>query len=130
MDGVAGLVEMIRWLNRFVSPVFSVCKVFFEAGVKGTSSFTDVELSGSGAMHDGYNAVRQAVELFRGVYLRLRTSNVGIGADETTCFTFCLIAWSGPWCSCGWLTQLRSHQHVPDSVAFVCDQWWLTEDHC
>ena len=37
----------------------------------------------------------------------------------------------GPWCSGGWLTQLSSHQHVPDvRVAFVCDQRWLTEDFC
>ena len=31
------MVEVIS--NRFVSPVFNVRKVFFEAGVKGASSF-------------------------------------------------------------------------------------------
>ena len=41
--------------------MFNVCKVFFEAGVKGSSSFTDVELNASGAMNDVYNVVRQAV---------------------------------------------------------------------
>ena len=82
-------------------------------------------------MNDAYNIVRQAVEMLRDVHLGLRASNVGVGADERTPYTFCLIAWSGPWCSCGWLTQLRSHQHVMDvGVVFVCDQWWLTEDRC
>ena len=57
MDGVVSLVEVIS--NRFVSAVFNVRKVFFEAGVKGVSSFTDVDLSAFGAM------VRQAVELLR-----------------------------------------------------------------
>ena len=36
MDGGAGLAEVIS--NRFVSPVFNVRKVFFEAGVKGAST--------------------------------------------------------------------------------------------
>ena len=129
VDGVVSLAEVIS--NRFVSPVFNVCKVLYEAGVKDASTFTDVELSAFGAVNDVYSVVRQAVELLRDVHLGLRDSNVGVGADERTCSTFCLIAWSGPWCSCGWLTQLRSHQHVTDvSVAFVCDQWWLTEDRC
>ena len=95
--------------NRFVPPVFNVRKVFFEVGVKGTSSFADVELSAFGTMNDVYNVVCQAVELLRCVHLGLRASNVGVGANESTCSTFCLIAWSGPWCSCGWLTQFRSH---------------------
>ena len=107
MDGVVILVEVIS--NRFVSPVFNVSMVFFEAGVKGASSFTDAELSAFGVMNDVYNVVRQAVELLRDVHLGLRVSNVGVGVDERTCSTFCLIVWSGPWCSCGWLTQLRSH---------------------
>ena len=82
-------------------------------------------------MNDLYNVVRQVVELFRDVHLGLRASNVDVGADDRTCSTFCLIAWSGPWCSCGWLKQLRSHQQSMDvGVAFVCDQWWLTEDRC
>ena len=51
VDGVAGLVEVIS--NRFVSLVFNVRKVFFEAGVKGVSSFTDAELS---ALHQMYNS--------------------------------------------------------------------------
>ena len=38
--------------NRFVSPVFNARKVFFEAGVKGASNFTDVDLSAFGAMND------------------------------------------------------------------------------
>ena len=109
MDGVVSLVEVIS--NRFVSAVFNVRKVFFEAGVKGAF----------GAMNDVYN-VRQAVELLRDVHLGLRANNVGAGADERTCSTFCLIAWSGPWCSCGWLTQFRSHQHVTEvSVAVVAN---------
>ena len=41
--------------------MFNVCKVFFEAGIKGASSFTDIELNASGAMNDVYNVVRQAV---------------------------------------------------------------------
>ena len=32
--------------------MFKVRKVFFEAGVKGVSSFTDVDLSAFGAMND------------------------------------------------------------------------------
>ena len=87
VDGAVSLVEVIS--NRFVSPVFNVRKVFFEAGVKGAF----------GAMNDVYN-VRQAVELLRDVHLGLRASNVGVGADERTCSTFRLITWSGPWCSC------------------------------
>ena len=91
--------------------------------VMGASNITDVDMSASGAMNDIQNVVCQAVELFHDVRLRLGTSNVGIGADERTCSTFCLIALSGPWCSCGWLMQFRSHQHVTDvSVAFECDQ--------
>ena len=85
VDGVVSLVEVIS--NRFVSG----------AGVKGASSFTDVELSAFGAMNDVHNVVRQAAELLRDVHLGLRASNVGVGADERTCSTFCLIAWSGPW---------------------------------
>ena len=103
---MASLAEVIG--NRFVSPVFNVRKVFFEAGVKGASSFTDVEFSAFGAMNDVYNVVRQAAELLRDVHLGLRASNVGVGADERTCSTFRLIAWSDPWCSCGWLTHFRS----------------------
>ena len=68
MDGVVSLVEVIS--NRFVSAVFNVRKVFFEAGVKGAF----------GAMNDVYN-VRQAVVLLRDVHLGLRTNNVGAGAD-------------------------------------------------
>ena len=51
MNVVAGLVEVIS--NRFVSLVFNVRKVFFEAGVKGVSSFTDGELS---ALHKRHNS--------------------------------------------------------------------------
>ena len=129
MYGVASLVEVTG--NRLVSPVFNVRKVFFEAGVEGASSFADVELSASGTINDVYNVVRQAVDLFGNVHLGFRTSDVGVGADEGTFSAFCLITQSGPRCSCGWLTQLRSHQHVTDvGVAFVCDQWWLAEDLC
>ena len=42
---MASLVKVVG--NRFVSLVFNVCKMFFEAGVKGASSFTDVELAAS-----------------------------------------------------------------------------------
>ena len=57
MDGVLSLVEVIS--NRFVSLVFNVCKIFSEVGAKGTSSFTDVELSAFGAMNDIYNVLCQ-----------------------------------------------------------------------
>ena len=50
VDGRASLVKVIG--NRFVSSVFNVCKVFFEAGVKGVSSFTDAELRAFGTMND------------------------------------------------------------------------------
>ena len=66
MDGVASLIEVIR--NRFVSQVFNVRNVFFEAGVKGASSFPDVEVSAFGTVNDVYNVVRQAVELFGDVH--------------------------------------------------------------
>ena len=89
MDGVVSVVEVIS--NRFVSPVFNVRKVFYEAGVKGASTFTDVELSAFGAVNDVYSVVRQAVKLFCDVHLGLSTSNAGVGADERTCSTFCLI---------------------------------------
>ena len=106
--------------------MFNIHKMFFEVGVKGAVSFTDAELSVSGAINDVYSVVREAVELFRDVHLGLRTSNVGVGADERTCSTSCLIAWSGPWWSCGWFTQFRSHQLVTAvSVEFVGDQWWI-----
>ena len=82
MDGVVSLVEVIS--NRFVSLVFNVCRVFFEAGVIGVSSFINVELSTFGAMNDVYNVIRQAVELLRDVHLGLRASNAGVGADERT----------------------------------------------
>ena len=36
VDDMASLVKVIS--NRFVSPVFNVRKVLFEAGVKGASS--------------------------------------------------------------------------------------------
>ena len=86
VDGAVSLVEVIS--NRFVSPVFNVRKVFFEAGVKGASSLADVELSAFGAMNDVYNVVRQAVELLHDVHLGLMASNAGAGADERTCSTF------------------------------------------
>ena len=74
-------------------------------------------------MKNIYNVVRQAVELFHDVHLGLRASNVGAGADERTCSTFCLIAWSHPWCSWGWLTQQRSHQHVTD--VGIMFEWYV-----
>ena len=94
MDGAASLVEVFS--NRFGSVVFNVRKVFFGAGVKGASSFTDVELNASGTMNYVYSVVRQAVELFRDVHLELRASNVGVGTYDRTCSTCCLIAWCGP----------------------------------
>ena len=102
--------------------------MFSEAGVKDASSFTEVKLSASGAMNDVCIVVRQAVELLRDVDVGLRASNVGVGvgvgADERTRFTCCLIAWSGPWSSCGWMTHFRWHQHATDlGVGFDCDQW-------
>ena len=50
VDGAASLAEVIS--NRFFSPVFNDCKVFFEAGIKSAPSFTDVELSTSSAMNE------------------------------------------------------------------------------
>ena len=76
VDGVVSLVEVIS--NRFVSPVFNVRKVFFEMGVKGVSSFTNVELSAFGATNDIYSVVCQTVELLYDVHLGLRASNVGV----------------------------------------------------
>ena len=64
---VVSLVEAIS--NRFISLVFNVCNVFFEAGVKGASTFTDVELSAFGTMNDVYSAVHWAVELLFDVHL-------------------------------------------------------------
>ena len=71
--------------------------MFFEApGVKGASSFTNVErLSALGAMNDVYNVVRQAVELLRDVHLGLRASNVGVGADKRTYSTFVNLSLTG-----------------------------------
>ena len=60
--------------------------------VSRTHPVSPTELRASGAMNDIYNVVCQAVELFCDVHLGLRTSNVGIGADERTCSTFCSIA--------------------------------------
>ena len=70
MDGIASLVKVFS--NSFVAPVFNVRKVFLEAGVKGASSFADVELSALGTMNDVYSVVCQAVELLRDVHLGLR----------------------------------------------------------
>ena len=67
VNGVVSLVEVIS--NTFVSAVFNVCKVFFEVGVKGASSFTNVELSAFGTMNDIYSVVRHAVELLFDVHL-------------------------------------------------------------
>ena len=50
MNGVASLVEVIS--NRVVSLLINVRKVLFKAGVTGASSFTEVDLSASGAMND------------------------------------------------------------------------------
>ena len=83
------------------------------------SSFTDVEFSSFDTVNDVYNVVRQAFELFRDVYPGLRASDVGLGANEGICSTLCFVAWSGPWCSCDWLTQLRWHPHATD--VRVCD---------
>jgi len=44
VDGVSRFVEVIS--NRFIFPAFNARKVFFEAGVKGASSFADVEFTG------------------------------------------------------------------------------------
>ena len=44
VDGVARFVEVIS--NRFIFAAFNARKVFFEAGVKGASSFADVEFTG------------------------------------------------------------------------------------
>ena len=76
--------------------MFNIHKMFFEVGVKGVSSFSDVELSTFGTMNDVYSVVRQAVELFCDVHVGLGASSVGFGADKRTCSTFCLITWSGP----------------------------------
>ena len=40
-------------------------------------------------MNDVYSVVRQAVQLLHDVHLGFRASNVGVGADERTCSTFC-----------------------------------------
>ena len=60
--------------NRFVSPVFNARKVFFEAGVKGGSSFPDAELSAFGATDGVHSIVCHTVELLRDVHLGLTLS--------------------------------------------------------
>ena len=93
VDGVISLVEVIS--NRFVSLVFNVHRMFFDAGVNGVSSFINVELSTFGAMNDIYSVIRQAVELLHDVHLGLRASNVGVGVDEMTYSTFVLLSLTG-----------------------------------
>ena len=57
---------------------------------------------------------------FHDVHQEFGTTDVGVGADEGTRPTLCMITRSDPWCSCGWVTHLRSQQHVTDDgVAFV-----------
>ena len=133
MDRLASLVQVIG--NRFVTSVFNVRSVFFEAGVKNTSSFTDVELSALGTMSDVCNVVCQADELLRDVHLGLwPVTLVSVCANEKTCSTFSVpplhdcMARSGPWCSCGCrLTQPFRSSHQPHAtdvnvVAFISDQ--------
>ena len=55
VDGVSRLVGTVG--NRFVPVVFYVSQVFFEAGLKGASSFAEVEF---GAF-DAHDVVRLAV---------------------------------------------------------------------
>ena len=50
----------LKLLAAGLSTVFNIHKMFFEVGVKGASSFTDVKLSTSGTMNDIYGVVRQA----------------------------------------------------------------------
>ena len=63
---MAGLVEVVG--DRFVPVVFDVSQVFLKTGVKGASSFADVEFGAMDVVHD----VRQAVEMFGDVHLRVR----------------------------------------------------------
>ena len=86
--------------NRFVSALFDVRKVFFEAGAKGAPSLTDAELSAFWCNEwcmqcctSGSWTVSWYSSGTKG-----HASNVGVGADV---MTFGLTAWSGPWCSCG-----------------------------
>ena len=52
---------------------------------------TDLGLRVSGAMNDVTRAMFYVQQLnFRDVHLGLRTGNVGVGANEKTCSTFCL----------------------------------------
>ena len=72
-------------------------------GVKGASSFADVEFGAFGAMSNVHDAVRLAVELFGDVHLGYRSFYADVGADEGARFAFLLVARSDSWCSGGWL---------------------------
>ena len=72
-------------------------------GVKGASSFADVEFGAFGAMNNVHDVERQAVELFGDIHLGFRSLGVDGGTDEGARFAFPLVARSSSWCSCGWL---------------------------
>ena len=77
-----------------MSPVFNVRKVFFEAGVKGTSSLallSLVQVSAFGTMNNAYNVVLKVV--FRDVHLGFWTTDVGVGAYEGTCLGAGIAQW-------------------------------------
>ena len=59
VDGVSRLVGTVG--NRFVPVVFYVSQVFFEAGIKGASSFAEAESGAFGAMNNIHDVVRLAV---------------------------------------------------------------------
>ena len=67
VDGVSSVAEMVG--NRFAPVVFYVSQVFFEAGIKGASSFAEAESGAFGAMNYVHDVVRLAVELFGDVRL-------------------------------------------------------------
>ena len=67
VDGVSSVAEMVG--NRFAPVVFYVSQVFFEAGIKGASSFAEAESGAFGAMNNVHDVVRLAVELFGDVRL-------------------------------------------------------------
>ena len=101
------MVEMVS--DRPVSVVFYVSQVFFEAGIKGASSFAEAESGAFGAMNNVHDVVRLAVELFGDVHLDFRSFDADVGADERARFAFLLVARSGSRCSGDWLPKFRSH---------------------
>ena len=68
-DASSRLVEEVS--NRLIPVVFKPHKEFFEAGIKGASSFSNVESDAFGAMNNADDVLRQTVELFDDAHVGL-----------------------------------------------------------